>query len=134
MPDERTDLICPDCKALMVLREGKFGLFYGCSTYPECTCAHGAHKEGGAPLGIPANRETKDWRIKAHDAFDGLWKVKKAMTRKEAYLWMSEVMELSHKDAHIGMFDIVQCEKLIGLVFDFIKKLLDEDPGIELEV
>ena len=118
----------------MVLREGKFGLFYGCTNYPECTCAHGAHKEGGAPLGIPANRETKDWRIKAHDAFDQLWKVKKVMKRKEAYKWMAESMELPSEEAHIGMFDISQCQKLIDLVFQKIKELLDDEPGIDFEV
>lgn len=27
---------CPKCEAPMVLREGKFGSFWGCSTYPKC--------------------------------------------------------------------------------------------------
>lgn len=27
---------CPKCNSLMVLREGKFGKFYGCSNYPTC--------------------------------------------------------------------------------------------------
>lgn len=117
----------------MVLREGKFGLFYGCSTYPTCMSAHGAHKVGGAPLGIPANRETKDWRIKAHDAFDQLWKIR-GMKRKDAYQWMKESMELPGEEAHIGRFDIEQCQKLIGLVFDYIKQFLADEPEIDLGV
>ncbi|PCG19291.1 topoisomerase DNA-binding C4 zinc finger domain-containing protein, partial [Brachyspira sp. G79] len=28
--------ICPRCKGKLVLREGKYGEFYGCSNYPYC--------------------------------------------------------------------------------------------------
>ena len=27
---------CPYCKADLVLRNGKYGAFYGCSNYPKC--------------------------------------------------------------------------------------------------
>ena len=27
---------CPSCGAVMVLRQGRFGMFIGCSRYPEC--------------------------------------------------------------------------------------------------
>lgn len=29
--------ICPECGSRLVLREGKYGRFYGCSNYPKCT-------------------------------------------------------------------------------------------------
>jgi ssDNA-binding Zn-finger/Zn-ribbon topoisomerase 1 len=66
-------LHCPDCGAMMSLRASKFGLFYGCSMFPQCRATHGAHP-WGAPLGIPAKRDTKMARIRAHAAFDRLWK------------------------------------------------------------
>lgn len=28
--------VCPECGSEMVLRDGKFGKFYGCTDYPEC--------------------------------------------------------------------------------------------------
>ena len=28
--------MCPSCGAVMVLRQGRFGMFIGCSRYPEC--------------------------------------------------------------------------------------------------
>ena len=28
---------CPDCESDLVLRDGKFGEFLGCSNYPDCT-------------------------------------------------------------------------------------------------
>ena len=27
---------CPECKSTMLLREGKYGKFWGCSAYPMC--------------------------------------------------------------------------------------------------
>ena len=27
---------CPDCDADMVIREGRYGLFWGCTRYPDC--------------------------------------------------------------------------------------------------
>ncbi|MBI3074387.1 MAG: type I DNA topoisomerase [Deltaproteobacteria bacterium] len=35
--DEPTNEKCPTCEAPMVLKRGKFGRFYACSRYPECT-------------------------------------------------------------------------------------------------
>jgi DNA topoisomerase-1 len=31
-----SEVRCPQCDAPMVLKDGKFGRFYGCSTYPKC--------------------------------------------------------------------------------------------------
>ncbi len=36
VPAEPTGIVCDKCGAPMVLREGKFGKFYGCSNYPKC--------------------------------------------------------------------------------------------------
>lgn len=36
MPGETADLYCPSCGNEMVLRKGKFGMFYGCSRFPGC--------------------------------------------------------------------------------------------------
>ncbi|HED03701.1 MAG TPA: hypothetical protein ENI60_02915, partial [Candidatus Fraserbacteria bacterium] len=33
---ELSAMPCPKCGAPMVLKEGKFGRFYGCSAYPKC--------------------------------------------------------------------------------------------------
>lgn len=111
---------CPDCGSSMVLRQSKFGLFYGCVEYPKCKAAHGAHADG-RPLGTPANKKTKDARIRAHDSFDQLWK-DKHMSRGEAYEWMQEAMELSEDEAHIGKFTIDQCDELEVLVEEYLEE------------
>ncbi|XOB41468.1 MAG: type I DNA topoisomerase [Candidatus Nealsonbacteria bacterium] len=33
---EKTEKICPECKAQLLIRLGKFGKFYGCSRFPKC--------------------------------------------------------------------------------------------------
>ena len=107
------ELECPDCGATMRLRHSRYGLFYGCDRFPECRATHGAHPDG-RPLGIPANAETKRWRMEAHDAFDQLWGPGR-MTRNEAYAWLGEQMGLSRDDCHIGRFDTEQCRAAIEI-------------------
>lgn len=106
---------CPDCKSDMVLRNSKFGLFYGCINFSKCKATHGAHQKWekqGEPLGIPADKETKQWRIKAHAGFDKLWK-EHGYTRDEAYKLLQATMGMIKDEAHIGKFNIDQCKKLI---------------------
>ena len=108
------DLNCGECEAPMVLRDSRYGKFYGCSRFPRCRGTIGAHPDG-TPLGIPANKATKGARIRAHDVFDRLW-MTSLMTRDGAYRWMCRVMDLSEDEAHIGKFTIEQCETLIKKV------------------
>jgi hypothetical protein len=105
------DLKCPDCGKQMILRSSKYGLFYGCVGYPGCKGAHGAHPDG-SPLGIPATKETKQARIRAHEAFDKLWK-SGGMTRTEAYAWIAK--ELG-RTVHMGSADIELCERVVAAV------------------
>lgn len=96
----------------MALKPSRYGIFYGCTEFPDCTATHGAHKDG-TPLGIPANAETKKWRIEAHKAFDKLWKNGGCMSRKQAYRHLRERMNLTAMECHIGRFDISQCKRVI---------------------
>ena len=119
MKVRKLEKACPDCGSDMILRPSKYGLFYGCTQYPKSKSTHGAHPDG-KPLGIPANKETKEWRMRAHDEFDGLWKGKApVMNRKESYVWMQKTMEMTTDEAHIGKFDIKQCQDLIEAITYF---------------
>lgn len=111
---------CPECGSAMVLRNSKFGLFYGCIEYPSCRATHGAHKDG-RPLGVPAKAETKQARIQAHAVFDQLWR-RQHMSRGGAYRWMQRAMGLSKEEAHIGKFTMDQCEALVRLVNAYFAK------------
>lgn len=54
-------------------------------------------------------------RIRAHAAFDPLWQ-SGLMKRRDAYRWLSWMMDLPQEEAHISMFNVDQCEKLIGIM------------------
>lgn len=110
---------CPDCGGEMVLRNSRYGLFYGCKDFPRCRATHGAHRDG-RPLGIPADSDTKRARITAHTVFDRLWK-NRYMHRGEAYAWMAREMGLEESEAHIGRFDMNQCERLLAIVDAFFE-------------
>jgi len=101
-------------------RSSRFGAFWGCTRFPECTGTHSAHQKTGEPMGIPADAATKKARIKAHEAFDRLWKHGGPMTRDKAYRWMRTKLGLPVEKAHISMFDAAECEQLLRAVNDFL--------------
>lgn len=110
-------MTCPeDCGGELVLRRSRYGLFYGCENYPDCPGSHGAHPDG-RPLGIPATKETKDARIRAHAAFDRLWKRSERHNRKRArrryYGKLSRYLGIAVEDCHIGRFDSETCDRVI---------------------
>jgi len=114
LPEEGPRTIPCPCGAVMQLKDSRHGKFYGCRDWPACDYTHGAHPDG-SPLGVPANKETRQARMRAHDAFDTLWKGG-GMKRREAYRWMQEALGLSEDEAHIGKFDVETCERLIEAV------------------
>lgn len=104
---------CAECGAPMILRDSKYGLFYGCTAYPDCRGTHGAHPDG-LPLGRPGNAETKRLRHQAHLLFDPFWTGPKAvMSRGAAYRWLQNLFGLTEAEAHIGNFTADQCRTLI---------------------
>lgn len=111
--NEQRIVPCPDCNTPMVLKKSKFKnpYFWSCPHFPACTGSHGAHPDG-SPLGVPANKETKEWRIKAHEVFDTLWKCGGInMNRKKAYKLLAEKMGV--KEVHISEQDIEGCKRVI---------------------
>ena len=119
MPAPTQPPTCAECGAPMVLRTARKGpgagrCFWGCSTFPRCRATHGAHPDG-RPLGVPGDRATKAARIRAHDAFDPIWR-SGVISRSGAYRWMRRALGLSEAEAHIGRFTIAQCDALIAAV------------------
>lgn len=112
-------LRCGECGSSMVLRNSKFGKFYGCTAFPNCRGTHGAHPDG-TPLGVPANKETKEARIRAHAAFDAVWKARqknfnlsRTVARGECYAWLAVAMRMRKEDCHIARFDVATCARVI---------------------
>lgn len=117
-----TDIRCGEegCGSNMILRQttkfinkdGSPRKFYGCSRYPDCTGVHGAHQNSGKPHGIPADKETRQARVKAHEVFDAYVK-KWFPNRREGYTFLQNIMKMTPSEAHISRFTKEQCEDLV---------------------
>lgn len=92
----------------------KFLKFWQCVS---CDAYVGCHKNSKdyKPLGILANRELRQLRIKAHGLFDLSWRSGK-ITRDKAYQRLSQSMGIKKKDCHIGHFNIDQCEMALNVL------------------
>lgn len=110
MPPKKQGPRCPYCKertkrawGIDIYGENVRGtplekkLFWRCKT---CEAHVGTHRNG-SPLGNPANKEARAARMKAHAAFDKLWKNGK-MERTEAYRRLARELGKEVEKTHIG--------------------------------
>ncbi len=93
-----------------------------------CKAWVGTHPGTNQPLGVLANGELRAWKMKAHNAFDPLWKeklrrrqiergmsYKQAFARGSGYKWLAEQLGISQGDCHIGMFNVEQCKRVVEI-------------------
>jgi len=120
---KQTKIKCPYCGALATLRPASFvygsdsksgHYLYVCDRYPHCNAYVGAHRKNLTPMGTLANGDLRNKRIKAHHAFDLLWK-QGPMTKSQAYRWMQAKFALRSDQAHIGKFSEYMCDQLIAV-------------------
>jgi DNA-directed RNA polymerase subunit RPC12/RpoP len=109
--------VCEYCGGKVIFTDsaviyGKsYGDIYLCTN---CNAYVGVHKGSKRPLGTLANTVLRFKRKEAHDTFDDIWK-KEGLTRSEAYAWLEREMNLPKHLAHIGHFNVEQCDKVIRL-------------------
>lgn len=130
-------VVCPYCNSEAMFVKGDkiypnrpdlFGLnFWYCDNGHEAAYV-GCHKTntrllltGAEPLGRLADKELRLWKSNAHAVFDPLWKNGKFKSRRRAYNWLADKMKIDVKDAHIGMFDVEQCKRVVQLCKEFKK-------------
>lgn len=94
-----------------------YGPIYFCRP---CFAWVGVHPGTTKPLGRLANATLREWKKKAHAAFDPLWKSGR-MSRKEAYSLLSDRLNIPIDKTHIGMFDELLCGRVIGICEELAK-------------
>lgn len=119
-----SNFLCPYCGGEMILKDATFiyhskksknyGQVWVCENYPKCDSYVGCHKGTSIPKGRPANPRLRTLKKEAHKQFDPIWK-SGLMSRKEAYKWLANMLDISLDECHIGMFDIKMCQKVIHL-------------------
>lgn len=95
-----------------------YGMAYWCR---DCDAYVGCHKGTDKPLGRLANAELRKWKMRAHAAFDLLWKGR-FMRRWQAYAWLASELDIPSEKCHIGMMDIHMCQKVIDVTLNFLRK------------
>ena len=114
-------MICPYCnnQAEWVENKAIYGRNYGKSFMmwlcKPCNAYVGCHNNTRKPLGVIANRELREWRKKAHNAFDPLWKNNRNMNRDKAYGLLEKEFKCV---VHIGESDIEMCKLIIKFCED----------------
>lgn len=121
-------VVCPYCGKRAELVDSReiygdrsYGWAYLCR---DCDAFVGCHNTGNKhtvkPKGTLADGPTRAARIRAHNAFDALWRYSGSgfATRTEAYGWLADMLSLSFKEAHIANFDLATCEKVISLAHE----------------
>jgi len=110
-------MICPYCgkKAKWCENKEVYGRNYGksfmCYYCKDCDAYVGCHNNTERPLGTMANKELREWRIKAHKAIDGLWK-SGIYKRKEVYQDLNKAIG-NGTTVHIGASNIEICKRII---------------------
>lgn len=108
-----------------LLRLGDVGYPYQRDYGPMYVCVAdqawvGVHRGTTKPLGGLANAELREWKMKAHAAFDPLWQAKirrdgcsKSHARKAGYRWLSEQLGIPPKLTHIGYMSVEECRRVV---------------------
>lgn len=90
-------------------------MFYQCQS---CNARVGCHRGSKRPLGNLANEVLRLKRMETHQVYDAFWK-SKGMTRTQAYKWLAERMQIPEQQAHIGSFEMDQCQRVIDLCREY---------------
>lgn len=90
--------------------------FYICRP---CKAYVGCHPGSTNPLGVIANKDHRDAKVKAHKAFDTIWQSGR-MLRTNAYSWLADQMGMRKKDCHIGQFSIENCNRVAELSTNYL--------------
>lgn len=131
---------CPYCGRLSKLVDSEiiygtsYGLVYDCRP---CDAYVGVHKGTTKPLGRLADKELREWKKRAHAAFDPFWQGPLESEKEEkgrldsgakrrhrgyAYWCLSTHMNIPKEQCHIGMFSVEQCREVVRICASWAEK------------
>ena len=94
-------------------REYGSGKCYHCI---QCGAYVGTHRDRPQEaLGIHANADMREWKIKCHDLFDALWRSeqtsKQRQRRTKLYRRLAKELHIPQDECHFGYFDFEMLKK-----------------------
>lgn len=132
MENQLPTVLCPYCNqpAQLVSSTEVYRRDYGpIFLCRPCEAWVGCHDGSFRPLGRLANAELREWKMKAHAAFDPIWQnlcdaeVRrvgpyrgiKHIIRNEAYRRLAERLGIKVGQCHIGEFDVETCRRVVNI-------------------
>lgn len=94
-----------------------YGKQYGngkCYLCTNCRAYVGVHTGTKTALGILANQEMRDKKIKCHDLFDSMWRG--TNKRNQLYKKLADEMQIERSHCHFGHFDIEELDKAYDIL------------------
>lgn len=117
--------ICPYCgkdtayvDSEVVYRQS-YGMIYLCA---DCLAWVGVHKGTDNALGRLADKELREWKIKAHAAFDPIWQTG-IMKRGHAYHWLAKMLDIPDEYCHMGYFSVATCKRVVEIIESSLEQL-----------
>lgn len=115
-----TRLRCQYCGGSVVLRSAdgiyrknpNHTMLYVCSNYPRCDAYVRTHSGTSIPVGTLANPRLRKLRHQAHYYFNQLY-CSGIMSKQDAYLWLTELLQIPPSEAHIGLLGEYYCSEVI---------------------
>lgn len=91
--------------------------FYKCECGAYCGCHDGTKRA----LGNPAGMKTRQARMRAHDAFDPIWRNRPVygLSRRDVYKLAADALHIPASDCHIGMMNVEMAERLTRWAYDW---------------
>lgn len=96
-----------------------YGPMYVCVP---CKAWVGCHRGTTNALGGLANAELREWKVKAHAAFDPLWQIKirrdgcsKTKARRAGYAWLADQLGIPVQRTHIGYMNLEECQQVVAI-------------------
>lgn len=102
-----------------------YGMIYLCRG---CDAYVGVHEGSKKALGRLADKQLRYWKKQAHEYFDKIWKLE-LRSRRGAYKWLSEKLDLHAEYTHIGMFSVKTCKEVVY----YSKQLLNDMRRLDLD-
>ena len=93
---------------------GKWPYIYRCEG---CKAYVGCHEGTKIPLGVLADRSTRNLRVKAHEELDKLWR-SGLMSRAKAYNWLAGELGIDTSQCHISWLTKDQLKDVATLSSD----------------
>ena len=102
------------------------GKCYYCT---KCRAYVGTHRNRPQEaFGILANAEMREWKVKCHELFDGLWKSQKLskQRRRRTVLYgrLAKKLGIPQDSCHFGYFDLSMLKKAHRILSDKNKKIV----------